>query len=119
MKKVIKIKEKELLVLLEEHLNNPDKYDKRLDLIKNLKESKYYLQKSAEKMESAHSDAKSLPDEEIGITAQINKCWLKLKKEISEISILQEEVSKGDLQPKQDVTTDEKSSSELFLHKDD
>lgn len=109
-KKIVKIKEKELLVLLEEHLNNPEKYDKRLDLIKNLKESKYYLEKSAEKIENAHSDAKTLPDEEIDVTLQINKCWIKLKKEISEVSALIEKVSEGDLQPKQNEKSEELSS---------
>lgn len=113
MKKIIKIKEKELLMLLEEHLTNPQKYDKRVELIKDLKEGKYYLQKTIEKIENAHSSAKTLPDEEIHLTAEINKCWLKLKKEYTEISSLIEEVTKGDLQPKQEEPKQTEVSSEV------
>lgn len=101
-KKIVKIKENELFLLLEEQLTHPEKYDKRVNLIKELKDSKFYLNKSIDKLKEAYRDAETLPDEEIGITSAINKCFTKLKKESTEISQIIDSVSEGDLQPKQD-----------------
>ena len=112
-KRVVKIKEKELLLLLEEQLTHPEKYDKRMSLIKNLKESKFYLGKVLDEIEESYNDAKTLPDEEIHITSQINKCWLKLKKEFVEIEHILDEVSEGDLQPKQSIEKSEEVPSEV------
>ncbi len=109
MKKLIKIKENELLMLLEEHLNNPEKYGKRKELISSLKSAEFSLKSAVQKVEDAYDNSKHLDDEEIGISSELNKCYVKLRKELTEIRNILEEVSQGDKQPVQTADTEPES----------
>jgi len=110
-KKVIKIKESELFTLLEQQLTHPEKYGKRKDLISSLKSAEYSLENTIKKIEDAYDKSKHLTDEEIGISSELNKCYVKLRKELTELRNILDEVSEGDKQPTQELQQDTEPES--------
>ena len=109
MKKLIKIKESELLMLLENQLTHPDKYDKRKELISALKSAEYTLKGTVKKIDDAYGNSKDLPDEEMGVTTKLNKCYTELRKELTQIRDILAEVTEGDHQPSQIQDTEPES----------
>ena len=103
MKKIIKLKESELLTLLEQQLNHPEKYNERKSLINSLKSAEYSLSSVIDKLDDSYNSSKQLPDEEMGITTKINKCYTEVRKELTNIRNILTEVMEGDKQHTQDI----------------
>ena len=106
--KIIKIKESELYKMLNEQMTNPNKYAKRKEMMSNLEGAEYSLTNSISKLEEAYDDSKTLGDDELHLSGKLNKCYTKLRKELTEIRNILEEVSQGDFQP----TTSDRSEPE-------
>jgi uncharacterized coiled-coil DUF342 family protein len=99
--KIVKITEKELFSMLNEQMTHPEKYGKRKEMMSNLKGAEYSLTNSIGKLEDAYDDSKTLDDDELHLSSKLNKCYTKLRKELTEIRSILEEASQGDFQPTQ------------------